>query len=248
MSVLSVAAPFMLHPGLDVAALSAAYAAQGRISIDPFLDDASAAALRDHLVARDDWVLVMNAGDKVYELSRAAMAALTDQQRETLERKVGESAMHGFQYRYESVRVPDDPDPDSGDLLERFAAFLSSSPVIALLRRITAAPIDFADAQATAYGPGHFLTRHDDDVAGKGRHAAYVMGLTTDWRTEWGGLLLFHGADDDIAHGFVPAFNALRLFAVPAVHSVSHVWPYVTEPRLSVTGWLRENPRSDATG
>ena len=46
--------------------------------------------------------------------------------------------------------------------------------------------------------------------------------------------------DDEIDHGFVPAFNALRLFRVPVQHSVSHVWPFAPEPRLSVTGWLRK--------
>ena len=100
---------FALHPGIDVAALAADYAAHGRLSIDPFLDEASAAALRAHLLARDDWVLVMNAGDKVYELPRAAAAALGPEQRATLDRKIGEAALHSFQYRYEAVRVPDDP-------------------------------------------------------------------------------------------------------------------------------------------
>lgn len=230
---------FALHPGIDAAALAAAYAARGRVAIDPFLDDASASALRAHLLAREDWVLVMNAGDRVYELPRAAAAALTPEQRATLDRKVGESALRGFQYRYEALRVPDDPALRGDSLLDRFAAFLSSPAVIELLRHITGAPVEFADAQATAYGPGHFLTRHDDDVAGKGRHAAYVLGLAPDWRAEWGGLLLFHEAEDEIAHGFVPAFNALRLFAVPVMHSVSPVWPHAPEPRLSVTGWLR---------
>lgn len=232
---------FALHPGIDATALAATYATHRRVSIDPFLDEASAAALRAHLLARDDWVLVMNAGDKVYELPRAAAASLSPEQRATLDRKIGESALQHFQYRYEAVRVPDDPAVRGGTLLDRFADFLSSPAVITVLRMITGAPVEFTDAQATAYGPGHFLTRHDDDVAGKGRHAAYVLGLAPDWRAEWGGLLLFHHGERDIDHGFAPAFNALRLFAVPAVHSVSHVWPYVPEPRLSITGWLRSH-------
>ncbi|MCW4461707.1 2OG-Fe(II) oxygenase [Sphingomonas sp. BT-65] len=232
---------FALHPGIDAAALTIAYRATGRISIEPFLTETAAAALRDHLVARKDWMLVMNAGEKVYEMPRTAAAALTADQRATLDRKIGESALHDFQYRYESIRVADDPGVRGATLLERFAAFLSSPQVIELLRGVTGAPVEFADAQATAYGPGHFLTRHDDDVEGKGRHAAYVLGLTPGWRAEWGGLLLFHRGERDIDHGFAPAFNALRLFAVPAVHSVSHVWPYVPEPRLSVTGWLRSH-------
>ena len=92
---------------------------------------------------------------------------------------------------------------------------------------------------ATAYGPGHFLTAHDDEVAGKKRHAAYVYNLTPTWRIDWGGLLLFHGADGHVARGFTPSFNALNLFAVPQPHSVSMVAPFAANRRYSVTGWLR---------
>jgi Rps23 Pro-64 3,4-dihydroxylase Tpa1-like proline 4-hydroxylase len=37
----------------------------------------------------------------------------------------------------------------------------------------------------------------------------------------------------------VPAFNALNVFRVPALHSVSTVAPFVSAARLSLTGWLR---------
>ena len=236
------ASPFALNPALDAGALADAYAREGRVSIAGFLAPGGAEALRTHLLDRADWVLVMNAGDKVFDMPRAAAAALTPDQRDTLERKLGESAIWGFQYRYEAIRVPDAESERSaaGTLLEAFGMFMASGPVLAFLRQVTGSDADFADAQATAYGPGHFLTRHDDDVDGKGRRAAYVLGLAPQWRAEWGGLLLFHRGDDEIDHGFVPAFNALRLFRVPVQHSVSHVWPFAPEPRLSVTGWLRK--------
>jgi Rps23 Pro-64 3,4-dihydroxylase Tpa1-like proline 4-hydroxylase len=126
------------------------------------------------------------------------------------------------------------------DPLVQFASFMSSPDVVALLRRITDKPaIAFADAQATAYGPGHFLTAHDDEIAGKERHAAYVFNLTPVWRVDWGGLLLFHGVDGHIDRGFAPSFNALNIFAVPQPHSVSMVAPYAANRRYSITGWLR---------
>lgn len=230
---------FTLHADIDAGVAATAYARDGRACVAPFLSDSSARALRGHLLERGDWQRVMNAGDKVYEMPRAALAGLDPAQRETLDRKIGEAAVHGFQYRYDSIRIADDADARGGTLLDAFGDFLGSEEVLALFRAITGDAIDCIDAQATCYGPGDLLTRHDDDVAGKGRRAAYVLGLTHDWRAEWGGLLLFHGQDGDIAHGFVPRFNALRIFAVPAVHSVSPVWPHAPEPRLSVTGWAR---------
>ena len=93
-------------------------------------------------------------------------------------------AREGFQHRYESIRVSDDPGERArGDsLLEQFAAFMSSGPALDILRRITGfADVDFVDAQATNYRAGDFLTAHHDEVAGKNRRAAYVFGLAARW-------------------------------------------------------------------
>lgn len=238
-------AGFNLAPSIDIDALAARFAQAGRVQIAPFLDEASAAALAAHLLARDDWRQVMNAGEKVYESVPAVLATLTDAQRARLEEVMNAAARDGFQYRYQSIRVPDDAVERAvlDDPLTGFARFMASAPLLELLGRITAATeINFADAQATIYEKGDFLTGHDDDVAGKNRRAAYVLGLTPRWRTEWGGLLLFHGGLGGVAEGFVPAFNTLSLFAVPQRHSVSQVAPWAGAPRLSVTGWLRALP------
>ena len=109
-----------------------------------------------------------------------------------------------------------------------------------MLRDVTGEDrIAFADAQATAYAPGDFLTGHDDAVGGKKRLAAYVFGLTPVWRVEWGGLLLFHGSDGDVDAGLAPRFNTLNVFAVPQTHSVSMVTREAPSRRYSITGWLR---------
>ncbi|MDQ8756087.1 2OG-Fe(II) oxygenase family protein [Sphingosinicella sp. LHD-64] len=233
---------FALHPAIDAEALRRTFAADRRIQIAPFLDDASAQALRDHLLARDDWRLVFNAGEKFYEVDRPGQASMTAEQQATLDGIVMQAATLGFQYRYETIRVPDDPAErgKNGSLLDQLALFLSSGPARDLLRTITGAhDIAFADAQATCYGPGHFLTLHDDNVAGKNRRLAYVLGLTPKWRAEWGGLLMFHDEAGDIERALLPRMNVLNLFAVPQAHSVNIVAPFAGAPRYSVTGWLR---------
>ncbi len=157
-----------------------------------------------------------------------------------LDQAVLAGARDGFQHRYESIRVPDgDAAAQPGeDPLAAWPRWLSSGPAHDLLHAVTAASIGFADAQATAYSPGDFLTAHDDAVAGKGRLAAYVFGLTPAWRAEWGGLLLFHKSASQVA-GLVPGYNSLDLFAVPQVHSVSTVTASAAYRRYAVTGWLR---------
>jgi Rps23 Pro-64 3,4-dihydroxylase Tpa1-like proline 4-hydroxylase len=233
---------FNISQTIDITSIRASFKAKGRVDIQNFLAAGQADMLRTHLMERGDWTLVLNAGDQVYEIERSRFAEMTLEQREELDRRVIEAGRRGFQYRYEAVRVPDD-DADRrkrNSLLDRFVRFMSSPTVLDFLSHITDNDrLEFADGQATSYSPGHFLTSHDDDVTGKGRHAAYVFGLTPGWRAEWGGLLMFHGNDGNIEDAFAPAMGALRLFAVPKLHSVSYVTPFAPEPRISVTGWLR---------
>lgn len=233
---------FALHPDIDAARLAERFTAERRVRIQPFLADAQAATLHAHLRARQDWRQVVNSGDKVFELDRAARESMPEAQRAALDTAVWNGARAGFQYRYESLRLPDGDLPADGSaagILEEFTRWLSAGAARDMLRRITAAAdIAFGDGQATAYGPGDFLTGHDDDVAGKNRRAAYVLGLTRDWRIEWGGLLLFHERAGQVS-GQMPGFNSLDLFAVPQPHSVSPVTRSAAFRRCSITGWLR---------
>lgn len=210
--------------------------------IADFLDPASAGALHADLRGRDDWRQVVNSDDKVFDLDRATRAAFTREQAAAFDASVYAGAREGFQFRFESIRVPDEAvaRAASADKLAEFATWMSTGEARDFLRVVTGgADIAFADAQGTAFSPGDFLTGHDDEVAGKGRRAAYVLGLTPVWRLEWGGLLLFHDDPDTVSEGWGPSFNTLSLFAVPLTHSVSLVTPSAAFRRYSVTGWLR---------
>jgi Rps23 Pro-64 3,4-dihydroxylase Tpa1-like proline 4-hydroxylase len=227
--------------------LRRAFKRDGFVQISPFLRDEDAAALRDHIADREDWRLVLNAGLNVYEIDRAGQAAMNAEERDRLDALVNRAAGSAFQYRFETIRVPDSAAQREARVtpLDRFATLLSEPPILDQLRTITGAgDIAFADAQATSYAPGHFLTAHDDDVEGKNRRAAYVFGLTRNWRAEYGGLLLFHDRRGAIERAVVPGFNVLTLFSVPRLHSVSYVTPFASGARLSVTGWLRAETES----
>jgi SM-20-related protein len=229
---------FALNPALDAKALGNAFRADGHVSIANFLAEDGAEQLRSALAARMDWRWAINAGDIVYDLD---FAAITAEQKAELDSRVNEAAREGFQFRFSSIRVPDpvgDRVPDA-DIIHAFAEFMRSREALRLLAEVTGKQnIIFADAQATAYNPGDFLTGHDDDIEGKNRELAYVIGLTPDWRVEWGGLLLFHDGGSRV-RGLVPQFNCLNLFSVPVLHSVSQVTPFAGAVRYAVTGWLR---------
>lgn len=236
---------FLLNPSLDAGRLRAAYQRDRRVRIADFLDADGAERLHKHLRERADWRLVINQGDKLFELDRNAQAALSPDAKAQLDIAIHQRARREFQYRYETVRVPDSAELRAAEstLLNDFARFISSPPLLDFLRDVTGQDaMTFADAQATAYGPEHFLTAHDDGVAGKNRLAAYVFNITPEWRADWGGLLMFHAADGHIEEAYTPRFNALNLFAVPQPHSVSYVTPFVPYRRYAVTGWLRAGP------
>ena len=236
---------YRLNPALDPALLRRRFTEAGRLHIPEFLAAEDAERLYLFLRTSEAWRLIVNQQDKLFELDRAAQAALTPDAHDALHKAAHAAARYDFQYIYESIRVAD-AEAERGDgELDRFASFMSSPPVVDLLRRVTGcADIAFADAQATAYGLGHFLTAHDDEVAGKHRRAAYVFNLTPRWRIDWGGLLAFHRADGHVAEAFTPSFNALNLFSVPQPHSVTIVAPFAASRRYAVTGWLRSRPDS----
>ena len=233
---------FRINPKLDLDALARAYAAEGRVRIFRLLEAEGVVSLYDHLNERTDWWHLIYSPDGVHELSQRDRARMGSRRRAALDAEAHERARTAFQYRYEALRVPDNDDELKRDNpLSDFARLMSSEPMLATLRAITGdKDLAFSDGQATAYGPGDFLTCHDDDVPGKGRRAAYVFGMTPGWKPEWGGLLLFHDDRDLTVMGQVPGFNTLDLFAVPRRHSVSIVTPAAATRRLAITGWLRQ--------
>jgi hypothetical protein len=195
MDTLSFARPAL---GPDATARAAAdFARTGHVRAPGVLPMAEAEALHGWLTGDAPFVRVLNQADKVWDLDAQALASLGTERSAALTQAVHAQARDGFQYIYDALRVSDDPATRTARALpvDRLVAAFNTQPWLDLFRTLTGEPaIRMVDGQATRYLPGHFLTGHDDDVAGKDRVAAYVLNLTPHWRTEWGGLLLFHDA------------------------------------------------------
>ncbi len=233
---------FKLNEGHDVEALARYFHADGHVHITDFLEPEDAALLYASLRGRADWKQVLTTASGFAELDRPTRAALDLAKAKQLDDAVYAQAREGFQYRFETIRVPDSAGEraTSDDPVFAFAQMMSTGEGRDFLRALTgAADVEFADAQGTAYSPGDFLTGHDDAIEGKSRRAAYVFGLTPIWRLEWGGLLLFHSDDGHVSRGLVPKFNTLNILAVPQMHSVSEVTRAAAYRRYGITGWLR---------
>ncbi|HEX3485578.1 MAG TPA: 2OG-Fe(II) oxygenase family protein, partial [Micropepsaceae bacterium] len=207
---ISEASP-QLNPDLDSERLAQEYRRQGRIHIQTILTQASAERLYHCLRDETPYSLCFNSKDGV-----RALTDLTPQQKlecaTAVWRQVG---IDGFQFLYDMnmLSFKGEPYRNPQHYWAKAVAFLNSPEFLGFTRAITGMEgIAFADAQATLYRGGHFLTAHDDDVPGTKRLAAYVLSFTPMWRPEWGGLLEFPRGTSTIEEGYVPGFNTLKLF------------------------------------
>lgn len=239
----TAAPPVGFGPGLDRAAIARRFRERGRVHIPGILAPASAERAYDCLAQELPWRLAIEDGQGARNLQVADTSQLPPAERERVESALLRRAASGFAFAYDSFPVHECH--RDGILLDRYVMrvyeFLNSPAFLGFAREVTGiAAIDYADAQATLYRPGHFLTRHDDRHELHGRLVAYVLNLTPGWRAEWGGLLAFIGADGHVEEAYTPAMNALNLFRVPALHAVTEVASYAAAGRYSLTGWLRQ--------
>ena len=233
-----------LNPALKASDYAAVYARDGMVQVPNLFRAEIADTLEEVLNRGTDWSLVHADAQGRHVildpqmLARTPPAELRGRINEVMQR-----AGQGFSYLYLAYPMInaylDGRDPDHP--LNALTEFVNSPEFIAFGHEITGEPVTKVDAQATLYRPGHFLTQHDDLGVGE-RRAAYTIGLTRNWRPDWGGQLLFHDDRGDVCRGLSPRFNVLTLFKVPLLHSVAPVAPYAAAPRYMITGWLRDDP------
>jgi Rps23 Pro-64 3,4-dihydroxylase Tpa1-like proline 4-hydroxylase len=231
-----------LRPGIDTAASAAVFAQHGRVHIPQIFPEAVAARIERALRDETPWNRVFNSGDKHYDLGPDDWRAIPADKRAEIASAVQANGRTRFAYFFENFPVADlhAAGRSRDSFLMKVYEFANSPAFLAFARTVVGADdIVLADAQATCYRPGDFLTCHDDHVDGKQRRAAYVFNFTRPWSVDWGGILQFIDADGHVAEGYTPAFNALNIVRVPNPHSVSYVNPLAAGERYSITGWFR---------
>lgn len=241
-----------LNPDLNRTAIAARLQSHRRVQIHDVFPDNVARQLLSCLQLQVPWNTTFNDdGGKVHTLHPIQTAALTPQKTAVIQQHILGRATSQFQFHFKNYPVWDLWAQNRGSDLYIFklVRFLNSPAFLALIHEISGIPgINMADAQATLFQAGHFLSGHTDAGTPElGRRLAYVLNLTPVWRPEWGGALEFIDPDGNIEAGFTPAFNTLNLFFVPCPHHVSYVAPFAGGGRYSVTGWLRET-RASETG
>ena len=218
------------------------FARSGVIRISDLFSAEVAEALHHHLDSDVEWRRAVSQANRSWDLAPEVIAAMDRGGHTEILDTVHKTASESFQFLFDSLIVSDESKERRarGLLVDRAVEALNHPASLDTFRAITGVQeIRTVTGQATRYLPGHFLTSHDDGLEGQDRVAAYVINLTKGWRADWGGLLQFHSASGDIPLGLKPAFNAMNLFRVPQMHSVSYVAPFAAAPRYAITGWLR---------
>ncbi|MFZ5843518.1 MAG: 2OG-Fe(II) oxygenase [Pseudomonadota bacterium] len=232
------------NPAVDWSGCKERLLRTGRVQVHDVLRPEIAARLHECLSNEVPWDVAFRDGGKSRTLRADVWRSMPGAQRIALHQRVCTEARQQFQFWYFSYmmvsaymeqRMP-------GHFLNSVVEWLNSAEFLTIGRHVSGFDdIRKADGQATLYGPGCFLTNHDDSGVPEGqtRRMAYVLSLTKEWRAEWGGLLHFTSPSGEVMETLMPRYNSLNLFLTPQPHEVSFVAPFASQQRLSITGWLR---------
>jgi SM-20-related protein len=234
-----------LNPSLDAEVHARAYAETKCVQINGLFEPAIADVLEQTLLSLPWRLVTQDERQHNILLTRDLLAAMSPAEKQKLEEGVRARAAQNFGYCYFCYPMIDARlgGWDEGHPIHALTDFLNSPDFLAFARTIIGNPaVTKIDAQASNYRCGHFLTRHKDDGAKQERRAAYTIGFSRNWQTDWGGLLMFIDDKLDVTRAFLPRFNVLTVFDGMMLHAVSPVSAFAPAPRLSIAGWFRDDP------
>jgi SM-20-related protein len=234
-----------LNPALDPAPHARIYAEQKWVQIPNLFEEEIADALERALLGLPWRLVCQNEFCENVLLTQEQLRAMSPEARKQLETAIRERAARNVGFTYYTYPMIEAAQKrwDPGHPIHALTAFLNSPDFKDFAGALVGHPnITKVDAHASNYQRGHFLTRHIDDGARKERRAAYTIGFSRDWQSDWGGLLLFLDENGDIQRGLKPRFNVLTVFDGLKLHSVSAVSSFAPAGRLSVAGWFRDDP------
>lgn len=228
---------FVPNPMPSLPDLNRAYQSGRRIRIDNVLSQATANDLAANIYNGLEYTNAYVDGSDYKLISNQQLSALGPEKQQALTSKIYRQAAEGHGFFYAKHQIQ--PTPNDTNLAQQFFLWLNSPDLLSCIKTITGATdILRANAQATKYLPGHFLTRHNDVNTQQQRRIAYVLSLSPKWHPDWGGLLQFYEPNGRPLEAWAPTFNSLALFDVNHPHSVTYVTPFARAPRLSITGWF----------
>lgn len=229
--------PFALNDAFDFAGYQSRFASKGRIRLEGALDGEDALQVHHALEQQTAWELhLMSAQGEPDVISRTELSELNDMAIQDRLSAAAERAQTGLSYLhlgYDLTSKEAIENLDEGHPLLDLARLIWSSEFAAFCENLTGLNgLKLRSLIATAYRPGDFFTMHQDS----GAALSFEWNFTHDWRSDWGGQILFHSPSGDIEGGIMPRLNDLSLYSGEQPRSVNSVAAFAGAPRFAVSG------------
>lgn len=222
--------PTLLADKFDFDGYVSRFATKGRIRLEGALPEDHALKAHHALEQQTPWELqIVSREGKPEILSRMELNTLSPDIIQTRLQDAAERAQTGLSY----LRLGLDLMESDTIALSPLVDLLKSEAFAAFCGQLTGlSGLELAALNAVCYRNGDFFTQHTDQSA----RLCFEWNFTKDWRSDWGGQMLFHSPSGDIEGGIMPRLNDLSLFAGDQPRSVASVAPYAGGPRFSITG------------
>lgn len=234
------------NPALDLSRYAEIYARRGIVQIPAIFEEPVADEIEALLAGGMPWrMLLTDENDKPIHFTAAELQSMGRERVDGMIKNAFARARENRGYFYNTYPMIEAylRGWDKGHPIHQITELINSDEFLGLGRVVTGVTgINKADAHATAYQPGHYLTRHLDYGEDHERRAAYVLGFARNWQPDWGGLLLFLNEKQDISEGYLPRFNVLTIFDIKYLHTVTQVSSFAGGVRRAITGWFRDDP------
>ena len=154
-----------INQKIDLSSAATTLGNRGQVQIHDFASEESAETLHGWLQRHNDWYLSYKEGPDNFETSDAEFAVLTLEQKHRFTAGLYRRAHSGFQYLFKrySISQAVSSGENQGHPIHAVRHWVTGEDFLGVMRHVTRRDhIRTSDSYASLYGPGHFLTRHDD--------------------------------------------------------------------------------------
>ena len=229
---------------LDTESLHQEYVETGAVIIRNLLREEVAEAAYECLKSRVPWEFHFREfkSGRVGIIDPHNFVDLSPRQIQRMVPKMATLKDNDFTFAYCRYTIPTTLEkvPEELQILSQIYRYFNSPEYLGLMAQITGDDSGReVSAWASRYDRHHHLSVHMDESPGQGRVAAHVLGLSKNWKKDWGGNFAFCNAQGKPNKILPPSFNQLVMFKVPRLHLVTQVKPYAGASRYSLFGWYK---------
>ena len=237
----------LFNPEIELDRYAEEYRKTGVTVVDNWLDADTAEAIHKCLCEEVPWYVYTSLGIDTQDIPEADWNAMPPDERERLTPELPTTYTHfrsktpfvTIQNRFAIKRCL-----DKGEfvppLLEETLRELNDEPYLERLRQLVGDDdVHGVSCAASWYKPGHFVTAHKDHADNK--FASHLIGLSRDWKENWGGRFTTCDNWGMVKNSVVPKFNSLILAKPQILHYVTQVTQDAGSHRLTLYGWAQRH-------